>query len=69
MKTVEVFSHMVKGRPVYKTLNVDCTNKRVIIYDTDGSVYGQAGVVNAKDFDYDSLLALALKRSGATINE
>lgn len=64
MKSVQV-----KINKVLVELDVDTTEKRVIIYNTDGSIYGQAGVQNKHDFNYDKLLSIALKRSGATINE
>ena len=45
---------------------VETTNKRVIIRK-NGIVVGEAGVQNAKDFDFDVLYRLALHQSGSQI--
>lgn len=45
---------------------VETTNKRVIIR-INGIVVGEAGVQNAKDFDFDVLYRLALHQSGSQI--
>ena len=46
---------------------VETTSKRVIMRKTDGTLIGEAGVQNAKDFDFDVLYRLALHQSGSQI--
>lgn len=46
---------------------VETTSKRVIVRRTDGTLIGEAGVQNTKDFDFDVLYHLALHQSGSQI--
>ena len=46
---------------------VETTSKRVIVRRTDGTLIGEAGVQNTKDFDFDVLYRLALHQSGSQI--
>ena len=46
--------------------SIDYTNKLVMVYQ-GGKLIGQAGVQNSKDFDFEKLYRLALKKSGSTI--
>lgn len=46
---------------------VETTSKRVIVRTKDGNVVGEAGVQNAKDFDFDVLYRLALHQSGSQL--
>lgn len=46
---------------------VETTSKRVIVRRSDGTLIGEAGVQNAKDFNFDVLYRLALNQSGSEI--
>ena len=46
---------------------VETTSKRVIVRRTDGTLIGEAGVQNTKDFDFYVLYRLALHQSGSQI--
>ena len=46
---------------------VETTSKRVIVRRADGTLIGEAGVQNAKDFDFNILYRLALHQSGSQI--
>lgn len=58
---------MSKGLPVYKTLKVVTTNKSVIVYNSNGEIYGMSRVARSEDFDYGVMLNVALEKSGSKI--
>lgn len=47
---------------------VESTNTKVIVYDYRGKLFGMAGVTRASDFNFESLLKIALERSGSKID-
>ena len=63
----QIFLGVIGGVPTYKTVNVISTNKRVFIYNLNGSEIGQAGVIREEDFNFETLYRLALSKSGKSI--
>jgi len=63
----DLFIGVKKGEPIYVTMKVVTTNKSLIVYTPKGTIYGQSRVVRAKDFDYDSMLMMALEKSGSKL--
>ncbi|NLM00223.1 MAG: hypothetical protein GX220_02070 [Treponema sp.] len=47
--------------------DVFATKKAVIIYNADGTIYGEARVKRESDFNFKALLKIALERSGSKI--
>lgn len=60
------YTKTVKGHTIIIKRTIVTTNKAVIVYDNNQYV-GSASVIREKDFDYESLLNIALHKSGATL--
>lgn len=57
-----------KHHPIVKKFKIETTNKRLIIYDSDGNIVGEAGVLKSEDFNYDVLLSIAFEKSGSKLD-
>ena len=47
--------------------DVVATKKAVIVYNSDGTIYGEARVIRESDFNFNALLRFALETSGSKI--
>lgn len=67
IKTQFAFTYDKNGNPVMMNVKVETTDKKVIVYRGDEKI-GEAGVINARDFDFDVLFRLATTKLGKKID-
>lgn len=56
-----------RGLFSYKGMTVETTMTKVIIYDANNEIIGQAGVDDSRDFDFEILYNFAIHKSGSKI--
>lgn len=56
------------GLPNYRNIKIVSTNRKVIVYNEKDFKLGEAGVLRESDFDFDSLVEMAMESSGSKIN-
>lgn len=55
------------GKPNFRSIKIVSTNKKVIVYNESDIEIGEAGVIRESDFDFETLLNIAMETSGAKI--
>ncbi len=53
--------------PIYRSIKIVSTNKKVIVYNEKDERIGEAGVKREADFDFETLLNFAMETSGSKI--
>lgn len=67
IKTQFTLTYDKHGNPVIIKVRAETTDKKVIVYRGDEKL-GEAGVLNARDFDFDTLFNLAIAKLGKKID-